>query len=94
MAAAAAARISARPPAPTHLHLSNSVSAAPAAPAAPAAHASPLQVNPCKKKALTNMRAASKDATVVLNAPVDVTLEFALEYVEEDELVSALSFGF
>lgn len=57
-------------------------------PSAPPPLLSSLQVNPCKKKALTNMRAASKDATVVLNAPVDVNLEFALEYVEEDELVS------
>ena len=32
-----------------------------------------MQVNPCKKKQLTNMRAASKDATVVLNAPVEVS---------------------
>jgi predicted membrane GTPase involved in stress response len=38
-----------------------------------------LKVNPCKKKALTNMRAAGKDATVVLSEPVEVNLDYALE---------------
>ena len=38
-----------------------------------------LKVNPCKKKALTNMRASGKDATVVLSEPIPVTLDFALE---------------
>lgn len=37
------------------------------------------QVNPCKKKALTNMRAAGKDATVVISEPIPVTLDYALE---------------
>ena len=46
-----------------------------------------LKVNVCKKKALTNMRAAGKDATVVLSDPVAVTLDYALEYVADDELV-------
>ncbi|GAB4814842.1 hypothetical protein N2152v2_001888 [Parachlorella kessleri] len=46
-----------------------------------------LKVNPCKKKQLTNMRAASKDATVVLNSPIEVNLDVALEYIEEGELV-------
>lgn len=46
-----------------------------------------LKVNVCKKKALTNMRAAGKDATVVLSEPVPVTLDYALEYVADDELV-------
>ena len=38
-----------------------------------------LKVNPCKKKALTNMRASGKDATVVLSEPIPVTLDYALE---------------
>lgn len=46
-----------------------------------------LKVNVCKKKALTNMRAAGKDATVVLSEPVPVNLDYALEYVADDELV-------
>ncbi|KAL4423835.1 hypothetical protein ABPG75_001136 [Micractinium tetrahymenae] len=46
-----------------------------------------LKVNPCKKKALTNMRAAGKDATVVISEPIPVTLDYALEYVADDELV-------
>lgn len=46
-----------------------------------------LKVNVCKKKALTNMRASGKDATVVLSEPVPVTLDYALEYVADDELV-------
>lgn len=46
-----------------------------------------LKVNVCKKKALTNMRASGKDATVVLSEPIPVTLDFALEYVGDDELV-------
>jgi GTP-binding protein len=46
-----------------------------------------LKVNVCKKKALTNMRAAGKDNTTVLTEPVPVTLDYALEYVADDELV-------
>jgi len=46
-----------------------------------------LKVNVCKKKALTNMRAAGKDNTVVLSEPIPVTLDYALEYVADDELV-------
>ena len=46
-----------------------------------------LKMNVCKKKQLTNMRASGKDATVVLSEPVPVTLDYALEYVADDELV-------
>ena len=46
-----------------------------------------IPVNIVRAKKLTNMRAASKDATVVLKAPRQFTLEGALEYVEADELV-------
>ena len=46
-----------------------------------------IQVNIVRQKKLTNMRAASKDFTVVLKAPRLLTLEAALEYIENDELV-------
>jgi GTP-binding protein len=46
-----------------------------------------LNLNVCKKKALTNMRASGKDATVMLSEPIPVTLDYALEYVADDELV-------
>jgi GTP-binding protein len=46
-----------------------------------------IPVNPAKTKKLTNMRAAGKDATVVLKAPRKMSMEEALEYVEDDELV-------
>ncbi|MCW8129212.1 MAG: translational GTPase TypA [Planctomycetota bacterium] len=48
-----------------------------------------IAVNVCKEKHLTNIRAASKDATVKLKAKILFTLEEALEYIEEDELVEA-----
>ncbi|CAG9461722.1 unnamed protein product [Pedinophyceae sp. YPF-701] len=46
-----------------------------------------LKVNVCKKKALTNMRAAGKDNTLVLNAPKQMSLDECLEYIVPDELV-------
>ncbi|HLO39437.1 MAG TPA: translational GTPase TypA [Phycisphaerales bacterium] len=46
-----------------------------------------LTINVTRLKHLTNMRAAGKDATVVLKAPRKITLEYALEYIEDDELV-------
>ncbi len=46
-----------------------------------------LTVNPLKGKKLTNIRAAGSDEAVVLTPPVDVTLEFALEFINDDELV-------
>ncbi|MBY0312279.1 MAG: translational GTPase TypA [Phycisphaerales bacterium] len=46
-----------------------------------------LVVNITRLKHLDNMRAASKDKTVVLKTPRKLTLEAALEYIEEDELV-------
>ncbi len=44
-------------------------------------------VNVVRRKNLTNMRAASKDQTVVLKAPRQLSLEGALEYIENEELV-------
>ncbi|QNN22028.1 translational GTPase TypA [Planctomycetales bacterium ZRK34] len=46
-----------------------------------------IPINVARKKQLTNMRNANKDATVTLKAPRQVSLEAALEYIEDDELV-------
>ena len=46
-----------------------------------------IAVNVAKLKKLTNMRQSIKDATVSLKAPRDMSLEVALEYIEDDELV-------
>ncbi|HSG89853.1 MAG TPA: translational GTPase TypA [Pseudomonadales bacterium] len=46
-----------------------------------------LPVNPTKEKQLTNIRAAGTDENIVLSPPVRMTLEQALEFIEEDELV-------
>jgi GTP-binding protein len=47
---------------------------------------SDMVVNPCKKKALTNMRAAGSDDTIQLTPPRTFTLEQAIEFIEDDEL--------
>jgi GTP-binding protein len=46
-----------------------------------------LVVNAVKMKPFSNVRAVSKDATVVLKQPRIMSLEAALEYIEDDELV-------
>lgn len=46
-----------------------------------------MSVNPTKEKKLTNMRAAGSDPNILLRPPRILTLEAALEYIEEDELV-------
>jgi GTP-binding protein len=46
-----------------------------------------LPVNACREKKLTNIRAASADKSVILKPPRQMTLEQALEYIEDDELV-------
>jgi len=46
-----------------------------------------LVVNPTKAKQLTNIRAAGTDENIVLTVPIRLTLEQALEFVEDDELV-------
>lgn len=46
-----------------------------------------IEVNPIKGKQLTNMRAAGKDDAVALIPPVQMSLEQALSYIEDDELV-------
>ena len=46
-----------------------------------------LPVNPTKAKQLTNIRAAGTDENLILTQPINHTLEQALEFIEEDELV-------
>ncbi len=46
-----------------------------------------LEVNVCKRKHLTNMRASGSDDTVRLKEPRHLTLEAAIEFIAEDELV-------
>ncbi|HEV3341192.1 MAG TPA: translational GTPase TypA [Pirellulales bacterium] len=46
-----------------------------------------MTVNPTKEKKLTNMRASGSDRNIILKPPRLMTLEMALEYIEDDELV-------
>ncbi len=46
-----------------------------------------LPVNVCREKKLTNIRSATAEAKVALKAPRQMTLEIALEYIEDDEYV-------
>lgn len=46
-----------------------------------------MPVNPCREKKLTNMRATGTDGITILKPPRQITLETALEYIEDDELV-------
>jgi GTP-binding protein len=46
-----------------------------------------LTVNPTKAKQLTNIRAAGSDENILLTPPVKFTLEQALEFIDDDELV-------
>jgi GTP-binding protein len=46
-----------------------------------------LAVNPTREKKLTNMRASGSDENILLKPPRDMSLESALEYIEDDELV-------
>jgi GTP-binding protein len=46
-----------------------------------------LVVNPIKTKKLTNIRAAGKDDALLLTPPIPVTLEYAVEFIADDELV-------
>ncbi|MEO1455398.1 MAG: translational GTPase TypA [Pseudomonadota bacterium] len=46
-----------------------------------------LEVNPLKGKKLTNVRASGKDDAVVLTTPVRFSLEEAIAYIDDDELV-------
>ncbi len=46
-----------------------------------------LAVNPTKGKQLTNVRAAGSDENILLTPPIRMSLEQALEFIDEDELV-------
>ncbi len=53
-----------------------------------------LDVNVCKGKKLTNIRAASSDEHIKLETPRELTLELALEFIEDDELIEITPGGF
>jgi GTP-binding protein len=46
-----------------------------------------LPVNPLKAKQLTNIRAAGSDENIILTPKIPTTLEFSLEFINDDELV-------
>ena len=46
-----------------------------------------LNVNPCKTKKLTNMRASGKDDAVILTPVLPMTLERAIQFIRDDEMV-------
>ena len=50
-------------------------------------HEGDLEFNICKEKKLTNIRAAGRDENIILTPPRDMSLEKALEWIAEDELV-------
>jgi GTP-binding protein len=50
-------------------------------------HDADLEFNICKEKKLTNIRAAGRDENIILTPPRDMSLEKALEWIAEDELV-------
>jgi len=48
---------------------------------------SDINVNPCKEKKLTNMRAAGRDENVILTPPKIMTLERAIHFIKEGEII-------
>jgi GTP-binding protein len=46
-----------------------------------------LNVNVCRAKKLTNIRAAGRDENTLLSPPRDMTIERSLEWIEPDELL-------
>ncbi|HVX85268.1 MAG TPA: translational GTPase TypA [Phycisphaerae bacterium] len=46
-----------------------------------------ITVNVCREKKLSNMRTTGSDENIILKPPRDMSLEIALEYIEDDELV-------
>jgi GTP-binding protein len=46
-----------------------------------------MTVNVCREKKLSNMRTTGSDENIILKPPRDMSLEIALEYIEDDELV-------
>jgi len=52
-----------------------------------------MDVNPTREKKLTNMRSKSSDENIQLEPPRELTLEAALEYIEDDELIEVTPKG-
>jgi GTP-binding protein len=52
-----------------------------------------MAVNQTKEKKLTNMRASGSDRNILLKPPRILTLEAALEYIDDDELVEITPSG-
>lgn len=48
-----------------------------------------LPVNPCRTKQLTNVRASGTDKAIMLEPPVNMSLEKAIEFISDDEFVEA-----
>jgi GTP-binding protein len=46
-----------------------------------------INVNPCKEKKLSNMRAAGKDDNILLSPARPLTLESAIVFIRDDEMV-------
>jgi GTP-binding protein len=46
-----------------------------------------MEVNVCKEKKLTNIRAAAADESIRLEPPREINLELALEFINDDELI-------
>ena len=46
-----------------------------------------LNVNPCREKKLSNMRAAAKDDSILLTAVQPMTLAKAITFIKDDELI-------
>ena len=46
-----------------------------------------INANPCKEKKLTNIRAAARDENVILTPVIPVSLEKAINFIAEDEMV-------
>ena len=46
-----------------------------------------LTVNPMKAKQLTNIRSSGNDENIILSSPIETTLEYAIDFINDDELV-------
>jgi GTP-binding protein len=53
-----------------------------------------LSVNVCKKKHLTNMRSSNKDIEIRLTPPLNMSIDQAIEYLAEDELLEVTPINF
>ena len=56
------------------------------------ARGSDMVVNPTKGKQLTNIRASGSDENIILTPAKHMTLEQAIDYIEDDELVGRVDF--